>query len=69
MPPELANLTPEEKLDLIGQLWDSLSEEDVPVRQSHIDEVERRAARLAANPELGLTWDEVKRRVRARHGR
>jgi putative addiction module component (TIGR02574 family) len=41
----------------------------VPVHPWQIAEMERRRANLEANPASGLTWDEVKRRVRARHGR
>jgi len=32
-------------------------------------ELARRKANLAQNPASGLTWDEVKRRVRRRFGR
>lgn len=74
MPPEeqsVFDLSPSEKLLLVQDLWDDLAADPsaVPVPQEHIDELERRKARLAANPGTGLTWDEVKRRVRARHGR
>ncbi|MCP4124404.1 MAG: addiction module protein [Bacteroidetes bacterium] len=33
------------------------------------EELERRKSNLMNNPALGLTWDEVKRRVRSRYGR
>ena len=74
MPPEeqsVYDLSPAEKLQLVQDLWDDLAADPsaVPVPQWHIAEVERRKARLAANPGTGLTWEEVKRRVRARHGR
>jgi len=74
MPPEeqsVFDLSPAEKLQLVQDLWDDLAADPsaVPVPQWHIEEVERRKARLAANPGTGLTWEEVKRRVRARHGR
>lgn len=64
-------LSPEIKLKLIHELWDDLAANptDVPIDESQIDEAERRIERLDRNPELGLTWEEVKRQVRAEHGR
>jgi len=61
------DLTPSEKLQLVQDLWDDLAsgeEGSVPVLESHLKEADRREARLEANPELGLTWDEVKRNIR-----
>jgi putative addiction module component (TIGR02574 family) len=71
MLPELNALSPDEKLLLIEELWDSLSAEpsNVPVLDWDLEEVERRKAALAANPGTALTWEELVRRVRARHGR
>ncbi len=71
MPPELNTLSPDEKLLLIEELWDSLSAEpsNVPVPDWHLAEVDRRKAALTANPGTALTWEELVRRIRARHGR
>jgi putative addiction module component (TIGR02574 family) len=65
------DLSPSEKLQLVEDLWDDLasSPESVPVHDWQIEELERRKANLTARPASGLTWEEVKRRVRARHGR
>lgn len=64
-------LSPSEKLQLVEDLWDDLASnpEDVPVHPWQVEELARRRANLAANPASALTWEEVKRRVRARHGR
>lgn len=74
MPPEaqsVFDLSPAEKLQLVQDWWDDLASDPstVPVPQWHIDELERRRARLAANPGTGRSWDEVKRQLRARDGR
>jgi putative addiction module component (TIGR02574 family) len=65
------DLSPTEKLQLVEDLWDDLAANpgDVPVHPWQVAELERRRANLEANPATGLSWDEVKRRVRARHGR
>lgn len=74
MPPQIESvfdLSPAEKLQLVQDLWDDLAADpsSVPVPDWHIAELERRKARLDANPGTGRTWDEVKQRIRARYGR
>ncbi|MGE0606407.1 MAG: addiction module protein [Pirellulales bacterium] len=69
--PSVFELTPSEKLQLVEDLWDDLAAtpEDVPVHDWQIAEIERRKANLRASPSTGLSWEEVQRRVRSRHGR
>ena len=43
--------------------------ETVPVHDWQKEELARRKANLMRNPASGLTWEEVKHRVRSRHGR
>ena len=64
------DLSPSEKLQLVEDLWDDLASnpEEVPVHDWHISEIDARRQRLQAQPETGLTWDEVKRRIRAKYG-
>lgn len=53
-------------------LWDDLgaTPEAVPVHdwQKQKQEPARRKTNLLKNPASGLAWEEVKRRVRSRHG-
>ena len=65
------DLTPPEKLQLVEDLWDDLAAtpSDVPVTDWQKEELDRRKANLMSKPVSGLCWDEVKRRVRSRHGR
>jgi putative addiction module component (TIGR02574 family) len=67
--PTIFDLSPAEKLQLVEDLWDDLAAEpgDVPVHQWQKDELARRKANLQSNPANGLTWEEVKRRIRDRH--
>jgi putative addiction module component (TIGR02574 family) len=65
------DLSPSEKLELVEDLWDDLAgtPQEVPVHDWQKEELPRRKANLVNNPASGLTWDEVKRRVRSRYGR
>ena len=52
-------------------LWDDLAAtpEAVPIHDGQKVELARRKANLKKNPASGLTWEEVKRRVRSRNDR
>jgi putative addiction module component (TIGR02574 family) len=65
------DLSPSEKLQLVEDLWDDLgaTPETIPVHDWQKEELDRRKANLLNNPASGLSWDEVKRRVRSRYGR
>lgn len=64
-------LSPSEKLQLVEDLWDDLAAapEAVPIHDWQKEELARRKACLMRNPASGLTWEEVKRRVRNNYGR
>ncbi|MFO1429311.1 MAG: addiction module protein [Candidatus Competibacteraceae bacterium] len=64
------DLSPPEKLQLVEDLWDDLATtpDAVPVHDWHKEELARRKANLMKNPASGLTWEEVKGRVRSHHG-
>jgi putative addiction module component (TIGR02574 family) len=65
------DLSPAEKLQLVEDLWDDLAAnpEDVPLHDWQIKKLERRKANLARHPASGLSWEEVQRKIRDRHGR
>jgi putative addiction module component (TIGR02574 family) len=65
------DLSPSEKLQLVEDLWDDLaaSPETVPVHNWQKEELARRKANLLSRPASGLSWEEVRRRVRSRYGR
>lgn len=69
--PSVFDLSPAEKLQLVEDLWDDLAArgENVPVHDWQLEELERRKANLANNPASGLTWEDVKRRIRSRNDR
>jgi putative addiction module component (TIGR02574 family) len=65
------DLSPAEKLQLVEDLWDDLAAtpDAVPVHEWQKEELARRKANLMRNPASGLTWEEVKKRVRVPYGR
>lgn len=67
----LFDLTPPEKLQLVEDLWDDLAAkpDDVPVHEWQKEELARRKANLMRQPASGISWEELKTRIRSRHGR
>jgi len=64
-------LSPPEKLQLVEYLCDDsvASPSDIPVHEWQKKELIRRKTNLMNNPASGLSWNEVKLRVRSRYGR
>jgi putative addiction module component (TIGR02574 family) len=69
--PSIFDLTPAEKLQFVEDLWDNLAAtpEAVPVHDWQEEELARRKTNLMQYPASGLTWEEVKQRVRSRYER
>jgi putative addiction module component (TIGR02574 family) len=67
----LFDLTPPEKVQLVEDLWDDLAAiaSDVPVHDWQKEELARRKANLMDKPSSGVSWQEVKARIRSRYGR
>ena len=67
----ISDLIPSEKLQLVEDLWDGLAAipEEVPVHDWQKEELARRKANLMRSRASGLSWEEVKQRVRSRYGR
>ena len=59
-------LSVEQRLELISELWDSIPDslDTLPVPEWHREELDRRLAAADANPDAGIPWEEVKRRLR-----
>ena len=58
---ELARLSPEERLALIGQLWDSLRDTDVPLLpEAQQAELGRRLSSLDQDRTQAVTWEQLR---------
>ena len=56
---ELARLSPEERLALIGQLWDSLSDNDVPLPEAQKTELSRRLSGIDEDRTQAVMWEQL----------
>jgi putative addiction module component (TIGR02574 family) len=58
-------MEPEERLRLIGELWDSLNEspEHVTLTPAQRVELDRRLDRLESGKAKLVSWDELKKRL------
>ncbi len=63
---EALKLSPSDRLQLIEALWDTLSEEDIPVTPEERSLIDARLADLEANPGDQSPWSEVKARLEQR---
>jgi putative addiction module component (TIGR02574 family) len=68
IPQEIAKLNPAERLELVEDIWDSLTDlpEAVPVTAAQKAELGRRLARYRSDPHGGMPWSEVKSRILGR---
>jgi putative addiction module component (TIGR02574 family) len=59
-------LSPSDRLQLIEALWDTLSEEDIPVTPEERALLDERLADLERNPDAQSSWAEVRARLEQR---
>ena len=64
---DISDLSPQERLDLIGELWDSLDPEKVPLTPAQAAEIDRRLLTLDVDIQNGHDADEVVAELRRRH--
>ena len=64
--PELARLSPRQRLDLIEALWESLDDKDVPVTEAQRAELDRRIAGFEQDQEQSISWDQLSAELRKR---
>jgi len=65
---DIAALTPEERLSLLEELWDSLAAtpDGVPLTEAQRAELNRRLDDLDRDGPVGIPWEEVLSRIRGR---
>jgi len=56
---DISHLTPAERLDLIGQLWDSLAPEDVHLTPAQDAELARRMASFETDIATAVSFEEI----------
>ncbi|MDE1146782.1 MAG: addiction module protein [Azospirillaceae bacterium] len=63
---DITRLSAQERLDLIGRLWDSLEAEDVRLTPAQQAELDRRLATFDEDIKSGLSWEEVEAELERR---
>lgn len=63
---DIKSLTPQERLELLEEIWDSLECEDISMTDAQRAELDRRLDDLEHDRHLGIPWDEVLWQIRAR---
>lgn len=63
---EALKLSPSDRLQLIEALWDTLSQEDLPITPEERALLDERLADLETNPSAQSPWEEVKARLEQR---
>ena len=63
---EITRLSPDERLTLIAQLWDSLADHEVVLTAAQEAELERRLATLDQDRAQSVTWETLKAELEQR---
>ena len=63
---EITRLSPDERLALIAQLWDSLDDNQVQLTPAQQAELERRLATLDRDRTQSVTWETLKAELEQR---
>ena len=63
---DILQLTIAERIQLAEDIWDSVAAfpEAVPLTDAQKEELDRRLRAHATNPDEGISWDEMKDRLR-----
>jgi putative addiction module component (TIGR02574 family) len=57
---DIMHLTPPERLALIADLWDSLSDEETPLPMSQFKELQRRMVSFESDRFHAVSWGHLK---------
>ncbi len=57
-------LSPKEKLQLSGVLWDETEEKEIDIPEEHKQIVRRRLKRMEEQPESCLAWEDIEGKIK-----
>jgi putative addiction module component (TIGR02574 family) len=60
---KVVSLSPADRIELIGAVWDTLSPDDLPVTDAERALLDARLADMQNNPDDHSPWPEVKARL------
>ena len=62
---DIGRLSLDQRLRLLEQLWDSLTDEEVPLTTAQREELDKRLDDLERDGPRGIPWDDVLSRLEA----
>ncbi len=65
---DYSHLSARERLDLIGEIWDSIEADAIPLTEAQAAEIDRRLVMVTENPQDGRDGYEVLADLRRRFG-
>ena len=63
---DIAGLSPEQRIALIGDLWDSLDDADLPLTAAQSAELSRRLDAFETDRSRAVAWDDLKAELEKR---
>jgi hypothetical protein len=57
-------LSPKEKVQLSGVLWDETQDEEIIIPEEHKQIVRQRLKRMEEQPESCLTWEDIEHKIK-----
>jgi len=63
---DIARLSPQERIELIGELWDSIGDAEVPLPPAQAQELGRRLASFDVDRSQAVSWEVLKAELAAR---
>ena len=60
LPQQIGSLTPDERAELIDELWESLEADARPLTKVQREELDRRLDLYERNPSEVIPWDQVR---------
>lgn len=63
---EILDLSIDERLSMVEKIWDSIDQSDIPVPESHKQELDKRLKRFENGETTFYTWEEIKEELASR---
>ncbi len=63
---EILESSVEERLRIIGEIWDSIESEHPPLTEAQRNDLAARLREHRENPQAGISWDEAKSQILSR---
>lgn len=63
---DIAGMSPQERIELMGELWDSLDDADLALTEAQSAELARRLGSFEADRAQAIAWEDLKAELEKR---